>query len=95
YRALLHLRATDQALSLQDRTGLDASAPTNTLLLVSLGGGRLLAANFGPEAELELEQREVLFQSNAREYGGDGRPVTFTAGRAKLPPHTAILVAAQ
>ena len=94
YRALLHLRATDEVLSLQDRGRLDASAPTSSLLLVSLGGGRLLVANFGPEAELELEQGEVLFQSNAREYGGDGRPATFTGGRAKLPAHTAILVAA-
>ncbi|MBI2766731.1 MAG: malto-oligosyltrehalose trehalohydrolase [Chloroflexi bacterium] len=95
YRELLRLRAHDEPLRVarRGRTELRAQAwgAAVTVEIVWNGERRVIAANFGGEADAELEGCETLetvICSDEPRYGGFGRSPAVREGRLVLPPHS-------
>ena len=98
YRAALRLRATDPVLreARRTRVALHTAAQDKALYihLTTAGGGRLLAANFGDEAQMPYSRADrltTLIHTNEPRFGGNAVPPGTVADEITLPAHSAAL----
>jgi maltooligosyltrehalose trehalohydrolase len=105
YRELLQLRQRDPVLSRQDRRQVQAQQVTPDVLLITWQDEhtpRVLLANFGVATTLpgsawrdglSPSTWQVLLDTQAPRFGGQGEPVSMPGGAIQLPACTAVVLA--